>query len=123
MKETKTIKNRFGIDIVCCCASCISNAGATSDKMRMCKAGEGEVNTSSWCGRWKMKVKPDKDAKLGDTDLDMAGRGGGRVKKMTYLNFVRDARTNTSSEYKNCDNLALQKIYEAKFGSIYINKK
>lgn len=122
MTKKKTVKNHFGIDIVCCCSSCIHNVGALSDKTRSCNAGEGEVLPSSWCAQWSMKRKPSVGAKLGDTDLDMAGRGGGHVKKKTYLDFVRDAKTNSRSEYANYDGEALQKAYESKYASsIYIN--
>lgn len=97
-KSTFTVKNKYGIDIVKCCASCIHNQGAKTEFTRECDAGEGEVKPSSYCTAWRMKPA-----------LDNAGRSTGRVKKKAWIEYVK---LHGKSEQAVRD-------FERKFGSIY----
>lgn len=76
MKIT-TIKNKYGIKVVKCCASCIHNSGVASGDTRICDAGEGIVRTNSYCQGWAMHPR-----------YDIAGKGGGKVKKLAYLQYL-----------------------------------
>ena len=106
MAEIVTVKNKYNIEIVKCCASCIHNIGAVTDTTRMCNDGEEVVKPHSLCGNWKMKP-----------NLDRAGKGGGSVKKRHYLEWLRD--------YSNPMNLNStledrQIEYEKQYGSRYL---
>lgn len=121
MKEKKFYKNRFGISIVQCCASCINSVTKNGETAHICKAGEGLVPSSSWCGQWSMKVAGSK-AKPGEINLDNAGMGGGFVKRKSYLNFV----LNYPQPEEAIHHVPISQIrseYEKKFGSIYLNTK
>ena len=45
----KFVKNRFGITIVKCCASC------SHKSYNLCDAGYGEVSQNHLCPKWSMK--------------------------------------------------------------------
>lgn len=107
--EKKFITNKFGIQIVQCCASCVNNIGASgSEYTRICNAGEGIVKPSSWCGQWKMRQ-----------ELDNAGLGGGEIKKRQYLEFFKNYEQPEDIDKKKT-RAEIRKEYEDKYGSIYI---
>lgn len=70
------MRNRYGIEICRCCASCkhrkVTNEG------RMCRKTEDGVESWHLCSRWDMHE-----------NLQNAGEGGGKVKKLQYLNYFR----------------------------------
>lgn len=108
MSETVTVKNRFNIEIVMCCASCKHNGGAKSDTTRQCKISKLVVKPSHLCSSWTMREA-----------LNNAGKGGGVIKKKHYLEWMIDTR--------NQENLTMcledrQAEYERKFGSRFIVK-
>lgn len=99
--------NRFNIKIVKCCASCIHNRGADSEKARICDAGEGVVSLKSLCGQWDMKPY-----------LDNAGMAGGQVKKKKYLYFLLNYE-HSEGVHKSIDDIRAE--FAKKNGSIYLN--
>lgn len=105
--EKQFFKNRFSVNIVKCCASCIHNAGVVNEMQRVCDAGEGRVRLSDLCGMWVMKPY-----------LDNAGKGGGKVKKRHYLYYALE-----NDKDKNDKQLPVKEKraqYNEKFGSIYL---
>lgn len=105
-----TIKNKYQIDIVQCCASCAHNIGMDTEKTRICDAGEGIVKPSSYCKGWAMRK-----------GLDKAGKAGGRVKKLSYLTFVLEYQQPEGRDPLTVDEKRAE--YMEKFGSIYLNKR
>ena len=104
-------KNKYGIDVVMCCASCAHNLGAKTEHTRICEAGEGEVRPTSLCTAWEMK-----------DSLNDAGKGGGNVKKSDYLMFLLKFEQPKDAAYRvSIDDI--RKMYEKKHGSIYINNR
>ena len=115
MKEKKTVKNKYGVDIVCCCASCLHNRGVSgNESTRVCDAGEGMVKPSSWCAQWKMRCLMSVPPKTGELNLDAAGKGGGMVKSAAYLKFALNYDQSVGIKQIRAE-------YERKYGSIYIN--
>lgn len=79
MEERKTVKNDYGVDIVVCCASCMSK-GFKNEKERKCLRRHGAVTyPSEFCDDWRMAE-----------NLQRAGRGGGRVRKRAWLKYVEE---------------------------------
>lgn len=76
----KYVRNQYGIAIKKCCASCAHKhiIGKASVISRLCDAGEGVVQPSHLCKDWRMVA-----------ELDNAGKGGGRVKRPDYIDFLR----------------------------------
>lgn len=70
------VKNRYNISIKKCCASC-SHCQPESEKLRVCDAGEGIVSPKSLCAQWVMKP-----------GLNNAGKGGGKIIKLHYIDFM-----------------------------------
>ena len=105
MMRTKTFtKNTHGISIAKCCASCKFNNGV-ADKAglrRLCQQGEGNVKPSDYCRTWTMKP-----------ELDNVGKGGGKVKKKAYIDFVNNNITRWSLS-------DIRAEFEKKHGSIYM---
>ena len=108
MADLITTKNKYGVDIVKCCASCKHNIGAASEFTRVCDDGEGIVKPNSLCAHWMMKQ-----------NLEKAGKGGGGIKKKHYLEWLLN--------YKQPENPKLhvsledrQIEYEHQFGSRYL---
>lgn len=120
MATIYTTKNKYGCVIVKCCASCIHNTGPDKkERYRICNAGEGSVLLSSYCSLWEMKRKPEKNAHLGQVDLDAAGKGDGKVKKKKYLDFLQNyQQPNDPFQHASLD--VIRAEYEHRYGSIYI---
>lgn len=72
----KYVKNRYSISIKKCCASC-AHCQPESEKLRVCDAGEGIVSPKSLCASWAMKP-----------GLANAGKGGGKIIKLEYIDFM-----------------------------------
>ena len=108
MNELMTVKNKYNIDIVMCCASCTHNIGAKTETTRICEISNLANRSSFVCSGWKMREA-----------LNNAGKGGGNIKKKHYLDWLKD--------YKQPANLTLcleDRIteYERTYGSRYILK-
>lgn len=85
------IKNRYGIKIKKCCASCIFHLPSKKEDRRVCEKTGEEHTLDYLCpsGTWEM-MRPDGTDKPGVLNLDNAGRSGGSVKTPSYIRFVRD---------------------------------
>ena len=79
MKRGKTFtKNKYGITVVKCCASCRNKK--CDNNVRQCTKGEGRVPSDYLCADWEM-----------DEGLENAGKGGGKVKRAGYIRYATDA--------------------------------
>ena len=78
-------KNRYGITIVKCCASCRHKQA--DNRGRICMNGEGQVPTDYLCGEWQMAE-----------GLDNAGKGGGVVKRKEFLDYAINAHFTESAK-------------------------
>lgn len=107
----------YGATIVKCCASCMHNVGAVNETTRKCDEGEGDVQINSYCESWVMRVKDEKHPKLGQLDLQSAGKGGGKIKKQHYLNYVLNFK---EIEGYDANIREIRDMYTKKFGSIYV---
>ena len=95
------VKNKYGIAVVKCCASCLHHDSKGEDYIRYCKKGMGKRRLDYCCGSgWAMMPS-----------LDNAGKGGGRVKKPQYIKFVLDNGPGHAD------------MYERQYGSRYLTKK
>ena len=108
--------NEFGIKVKKCCASC--KHMQPDNKTRICMNGEGVVAPTSYCLDWMLRK-----------GLENAGKGGGKVKKASYLQYclgVLDAEHAEAIEYAQKNLLykrsSLEQIrysYKERFGDIY----
>lgn len=95
------VKNQYSISIKKCCASCLHHDSKGEDYIRYCKKGMGKRRLDYYCGSgWVMMP-----------GLDNAGRGGGRVKKPQYIQYVREHGPGHAEEY------------EMQYGSRYLIKR
>lgn len=99
-EEYKQVKNTFGIYIKVCCASCRFKK-FVDEKERKCALSGLAAYPKEYCTSWQMA-----------DNLISIGRGGGRVRKKKWLEYVRDHGLSdaTISEF------------EQKFGSRFITK-
>lgn len=113
-------KNKFGVSIKKCCASC--KFKQMDVRVRFCTRGEGIVSPHSICEDWTM-----------NPDLDNAGKGGGRIKKRSYLincldrldedNYLAIERKRKKLPHKRLTLQHIRSDYEKKFGDIYFEKE
>lgn len=95
------VKNKYGIAIVKCCASCIHHSGCRNDDYRTCLKDRREHHMEYLCkDGWEMTQS-----------LENAGKGGGRVKKKAYIDFV----------LKN--GFSHMEEFEKQYGNKYLTKK
>lgn len=104
----ETVKNKYGNDVVVCCASCRHNLGALSDRARACGNGQGAMKPSSFCKHWEMRPA-----------LDNAGKGDGKIKKKEYLDFFLEHPKTIEGVRIPID--FIREEYEKKNGTIYTN--
>ena len=76
-KKRFLTKNRFGITIVKCCASCRHKK--CDNRMRLCMRGKGNVSPDYLCDKWEMAEQ-----------LEIVGKGDGKVKQKEYLEFCSE---------------------------------
>jgi hypothetical protein len=102
-KVKATCKNKNGVDIVMCCASCIHNAGLSSKTTlkRRCSDAGTEVPNDFLCAEWEMKPH-----------MQNAGSGFGRVKKKEYLEYVLE---NSGKESLDKIRYTWEKLYGSRF--------
>lgn len=94
-------KNKLGVPIKVCCASCAFKVINGKEK-RECKISKLSVSPHDLCSEWKMIEW-----------LNNAGLGGGSIKKKQWLDYVRDGEG--TFEQKKRD-------FERAYGSRYIIK-
>lgn len=93
--------NKYGIPIVKCCASCKHHSYNGDDRKRLCLQTGKTHHSSYLCGSgWRLAE-----------NLENAGRGGGKVKKRAYLQYVL-----TEGKSKAAD-------WEREHGSMYLTKR
>ena len=108
------VKNSHGVRIKKCCASCLHHRSGTKDDYRLCNITQMEHSIDYLCANdWKM-MWPGNPPKQGRLNLDNAGKGGGRVKKKSYLIY----RTEKSAT--GAGNEELAERYEKIYGSKYL---
>ena len=110
------MRNRYGMEIRRCCASCkyrmVNNEG------RMCSKTNFEVASWHLCTQWDIHPK-----------LQNAGEGNGKVKSLDYLNYHREKYLQQREDFYERKILATQimsteqirKEYTELHGSIFIN--
>ena len=110
------MRNRYGIEICRCCASCkyreVKNEG------RMCSKAKAEVESWHLCRQWDVHPK-----------LQNAGEGNGKVKSLVYLNYFRERYLQQIDEFvagkilptQRLSREEIRKEFSELYGSIYIN--
>ena len=111
------MRNRNGIEIKKCCASCRFRQ-ISSEKGRFCKKHQKKVKAGWLCEEWGI-----------NPNLEHAGDSGGQVKCAKYLDYYRKhwlkqqedlvAKRITADDFASVEDI--RKDYEQEHGSIYIN--
>ena len=96
----------YGITIVMCCASC--EHCKLDKRMRSCAKGEGAVPSSYLCPDWRLK-----------TALEQVGRGGGDIKKASYLRFSLNCVSGEDEDTPPATISDIRREYMEKYGDIY----
>ena len=79
-KRTMYVRNRQGVKVKKCCASC-QHKCVNLDGTRLCALVQLIVNPDFRCRNWEMMEK-----------LQNAGKGDGKLKSRKYLEFVHEVR-------------------------------
>ena len=111
------MRNRNGIEIKKCCASCRFRQ-ISSEKGRFCKKHKKTVKAGWLCKDWEM-----------NPDLEHAGDSGGQVKCTKYLDYYRkrwleQREAVITGNMKPEDMLTTEQIrkeYNEQYGSEFIN--
>lgn len=113
-------KNKYGITIVKCCASC--SFKKIDNRMRICMAGEGAVPASYVCQNWQMSP-----------DYEKVGKGGGKIKKYEYLQYILNRLEIAESEaitaaskglfYRRPSIAEIHEDYMKEYGDIYCKEE
>lgn len=98
-QQKTTIKNRYGIPITVCCASC--KFKELRNQYRYCGKGGKIPRPSFVCNQWQM-----------DESYHNAGRGGGKIKTKSYLSFALDKLTNGYTENAARKRVSVNQIRE-----------
>ena len=117
MENSKIIrKNRNGISVVVCCASC--RHCKLDKRARLCLKGEGIVPPSYLCSDWERRDV-----------YDIVGNGDGTIKKARYLRYALEEMEKDDNAYllasmrnERYVRKSITEIrheYETKFGNIY----
>ena len=104
------VKNKNGIDIVKCCASCRHHDSDGREKVRICKKGHGERALDYLCP---------KDYDM-NPSLDNAGMGSGKIKKPHYLHYIVENIGRLVVGGQNTLNVVREK-YRKTYGSEYMD--
>ena len=108
-------RNRFGLQVKMCCASCQFKDLTRASSQRWCNNQEKSVKSSSLCGLWQMNQQ-----------LKMAGMSKGGVKRKEYLMFVlathlrEDEAKERGEEVVPMSLADIREEFEAKYGDIYV---
>lgn len=111
------MRNRNGIEIKKCCASCRFRH-INSEEGRFCTKHKKKVKAGRLCEQWVMSI-----------GLDHAGDAGGRVKCAKYLDYYRNRwieqrEAVIAGNMKPNDMLTavqIRKEYNEQYGSEFIN--
>lgn len=109
MAQKEFVKNRKGLDIVKCCASCQHKA--IDGDIRMCMNGSGIVSKDYLCPAWQMS----------ENLINAGSEEGGRTKRPEYIQWLLERR---EEERKKCQPPApigkLIEEYEEAYDSRYL---
>lgn len=75
------MRNKFGIWIKECCASCDARGITTKGTCRMCSLDNKEVDGTDVCNSWQLR-----------SGLEEAGSAQGGVKRKLYFAFLQEVR-------------------------------
>ena len=103
------MRNRNGIEIKECCASCRFRQ-ISSEKGRFCKKHQKKVKAGWHCKDWDISE-----------GLQHAGDSGGRVKSPEYLKFLVEIREREMEGENPCGSRTAKEIYNELYGSEFIN--
>lgn len=117
MQATKKfVKNRYGVAVCKCCASCKNKKMDGGN--RLCMNGYGLVSPSWCCDGWVMAEH-----------LNHVGKANGSVKRYEYLHFYLDTVDEDNMKELECSKKGLafrrktiseiREEFERKYGSIY----
>ena len=103
------MRNRNGIEIKECCASCRFKR-IDHFRGRICTKHRITVKKKSLCKKWKISK-----------GLLHAGDSGGRVKSPEYLIFLVEIRERVIEGENPCGSRTAKEIYNELYGSEFIN--
>lgn len=109
------MKNKNGIEIKECCASCMHKDLTRLMSSRFCLQHHKKVKPRECCSQWEMSEQ-----------MQVAGSAGGKVKKKAYLKYVLDVREDESLadqlgiKFPHKSIGQIRKDFEEKNGSIYV---
>lgn len=120
MIEKDFTTNFYGCKIVKCCASCAFENQLT-DQQRLCASGEGCVSPHYLCPNWQMR-----------DSLQNAGKGGGKIKKKSYLMLVANTISEEQARYEQIPKhlranfpwssaAEIRRKYEKEQGTVYMD--
>ena len=75
------MRNKFGIGIKECCASCDAKVITNKGTYRMCSLDHKEVDGTDVCNSWQLRK-----------GLEEAGSAKGGVKRKAYFNYLQEVR-------------------------------
>ena len=75
------MRNKYGVKIRKCCASCDARVITTTDTYRMCSLDHKEVDGTDVCNSWQLRK-----------GLEEAGSAKGGVKRKAYFNYLQEVR-------------------------------
>ena len=114
--EMQVYKNKYGVSINKCCASCAHKQ--YDAKVRLCMKGEGMVSPTSYCQDWKLSEC-----------YENVGKGDGKVKKGHYLmyclrkmdadNALSIERAQKKIAHERLSVNEIREEYRKKYGAIY----
>ena len=75
------MRNKYGVKIRKCCASCDARVITTTGTYRMCSLDHREVKPYDGCNNWQLSE-----------GLEEAGSAKGGVKRKAYFNYLQEVR-------------------------------
>ena len=75
------MRNKFGVKIRKCCASCDARVITTTGTCRYCTLDHKEVKPYDGCSNWQLR-----------SGLEEAGSAKGGVKRKAYFNYLQEVR-------------------------------
>lgn len=112
-------KNRHGIAIKKCCASCQHNGGTKgADNSRICTNHQGVKRPSDVCPEWELRHVSDPPER-GEIIYENAGLSGGRVKAFSYLKFLHDYEQ-PRDKREHVPVKQIREEYQQQYGDIFV---
>lgn len=89
-KSFETVRNKHGIEIRKCCASC--QFRVVEESKRICVLQQKTVQMKHVCEDWKLGYR-----------MENAGNSGGQIKRSKYLKYVHEMRMQEQEEIEMGD--------------------